>query len=111
MPAGNGRGPMGLGPMTGRGLGYCSGGVAPGYGNLAARRGYGMSQGRGLRGGWRYWQGGGAGRMNWGGYVPYAQGASPELERQSLKSQADMLQSELQRIQQRLADLEAEKES
>ena len=49
--------------------------------------------------------------MNWGGYVPYAQGASPELERQSLKSQADLLQSELQRIQQRLADLEAEKES
>ena len=49
MPAGNGRGPMGLGPMTGRGLGYCSGGVAPGYGNLAARRGYGMFQGRGQR--------------------------------------------------------------
>ena len=49
--------------------------------------------------------------MNWGGYVPYPQGASPEFERQSLKSQADLLQTELQRIQQRLADLEAEKES
>ena len=111
MPAGNGRGPMGLGPMTGRGLGYCSGKVAPGYGNLAPMRGYGMFQGRGRRGGWRYWQGGGAGRMNWGGYASNAQGASSELERQSLKSQADLLQSELQRIQQRLADLEAEKES
>jgi len=48
--------------------------------------------------------------MNSGGYAPFAQGASPELERQSLKSQTDLLQSELQRIQQRLADLEGEKE-
>ena len=49
--------------------------------------------------------------MNWGVYASYAQGASSELERQSLKRQADLLQSELQRIQQRLADLEAAKES
>jgi len=102
--------------MTGRGLGYCSGGTAPGYGNLTTRRGYGMMQGRGRRGGWSNWQTpyGGPRRpgwMSWGGYAPTAQGISPELERQSLKSQADMLQSELQRIQQRLADLEADPET
>ncbi|HHY81012.1 MAG TPA: DUF5320 domain-containing protein, partial [Thermoanaerobacter sp.] len=30
MPRGDGTGPMGLGPRTGRGLGYCSGYNVPG---------------------------------------------------------------------------------
>lgn len=30
MPFGNGTGPAGAGPMTGRGAGYCSGNRAPG---------------------------------------------------------------------------------
>jgi hypothetical protein len=44
--------------------------------------------------------------MSWGGYPDTAQAASPELERQSLKGQADMLEAELQQIRRRLADLE-----
>jgi hypothetical protein len=33
MPRGDGTGPMGLGPMSGRGMGYCAGYPAPGYMN------------------------------------------------------------------------------
>lgn len=33
MPAGNATGPMGLGPMTGRGAGFCAGFGVPGYAN------------------------------------------------------------------------------
>jgi len=31
MPRGDGTGPMGLGPMTGRGAGFCAGFPAPGF--------------------------------------------------------------------------------
>ncbi|MCK4547155.1 MAG: DUF5320 domain-containing protein [Candidatus Eisenbacteria sp.] len=33
MPRGNGTGPMGMGPMTGRAAGYCAGFGVPGYMN------------------------------------------------------------------------------
>jgi len=33
MPWGNGTGPAGLGPMTGRGAGYCAGFPVPGFAN------------------------------------------------------------------------------
>lgn len=33
MPRGNGTGPSGMGPMTGRGVGFCVGYPVPGYGN------------------------------------------------------------------------------
>ena len=38
MPGGNGTGPAGLGPMTGRGAGYCAGFGVPGYMNPVAGR-------------------------------------------------------------------------
>ena len=34
MPAGDGTGPLGFGPMTGRGAGYCAGYPVPGYANV-----------------------------------------------------------------------------
>jgi hypothetical protein len=48
MPGGDGTGPMGLGPRTGRGAGYCAGFNAPGFANPLPRRGIGF--GRGFRG-------------------------------------------------------------
>jgi hypothetical protein len=52
MPRGDGTGPMGLGPMTGRGTGYCAGYPYPGFMNPGFRRGYfGWGRGRG----WRNW--------------------------------------------------------
>ena len=41
MPRGDGTGPMGMGPMTGRGAGYCAGYAVPGFVNgvMGRRRG------------------------------------------------------------------------
>ena len=44
MPRGDGTGPNGQGPMTGRALGYCSGNDRPGF----------MESGAGFRGGGRF---------------------------------------------------------
>ena len=53
MPGGDGTGPGGLGPRTGRGFGYCNGYPHPGY---AVPGGMGMGWGRGRAwgrgGGW-----------------------------------------------------------
>ena len=40
MPVGNGTGPFGLGPMTGRQAGYCAGYSLPGYMNPIPGRGF-----------------------------------------------------------------------
>ncbi len=53
MPSGDGRGPAGFGPLSGRGAGYCAGYQIPGYMNRPTagfRRGFG----RGLRRSYRY---------------------------------------------------------
>jgi hypothetical protein len=112
MPRGDGTGPLGLGPMTGRGLGFCN----PDYVNAPPAYGWGMGFGRG-RGFW----GGGRGRgglffaSGFGGWLrpigysaPY-QTPDPELEKQMLKNEADALQSELNLIKKRLEDLESRK--
>lgn len=49
MPRGNGTGPTGAGPMTGRGMGYCAGTNAPGFAPGANGFGRGMGTGRGFR--------------------------------------------------------------
>jgi len=53
MPGGDGTGPMGFGPMTGRAAGYCAGYAAPGYMNPMPGRGFGFGWGRGRGRGWR----------------------------------------------------------
>jgi len=50
MPWGNGTGPAGLGPMTGRGAGYCAGYSVPGYRNMLF--GYGRFGGLSWGGAW-----------------------------------------------------------
>jgi len=59
MPGGDGTGPLGLGSMTGRGLGYCAGYSMPGYTVFPGRgrgmgRGWGRGFGRGFRRGMSY---------------------------------------------------------
>lgn len=63
IPGGNKRGPDNLGPMTGRGFGYCSGSPYPGYFRGGHSRG-----GRGFyrRGYGSFWVGRGRGYF-WGG--------------------------------------------
>ena len=53
MPWGDGTGPWGLGPMTGRAAGYCAGYPVPGYMNPGPGFGRGFGRGRGF--GWRFW--------------------------------------------------------
>ena len=104
MPRGDGTGPMGMGPMTGRGMGYCAGYAAPGY----ASYGFGMGRGRGYRRmyyatgqpGWaRY------GAAPYGGFQGYA-GAAPVEEKEVLQNQADFLEKQLEQIRKRLDGLE-----
>ena len=49
MPQGNGTGPNGQGPMTGRGRGFCAGFNAPGFANLGFGRGFGQGRCFGFR--------------------------------------------------------------
>ena len=54
MPGGDRTGPMGAGPMTGRGAGYCVGYAVPGYANAMPGRGFGVGWGGGWGRGWRW---------------------------------------------------------
>ncbi len=118
MPAGDRTGPMGMGPRSGRAAGYCAGFEMPGYANPAPGRGFGMGFGRG-RGAWGRGSGGGRGWRHmfyatglpgwarFGGYAaPYPK-PDPDAERQSLRSQAEALQEELDLIKKRLSEIEA----
>ena len=126
MPKGNGNGPMGMGPMTGRGMGYCAGLAEPGYQN---RNGFGA--GNGYRSGAGYGNGNGAGYGKRSGFgcggrrgnrhMFYATGqprraryrklvnAGPEAafdEKTALKNQAAFLAVQLEQVNKRLSDLE-----
>lgn len=47
MPRGDGTGPMGQGPMTGRGAGFCAGFSTPGFANSTSSLGMGFRRGAG----------------------------------------------------------------
>ena len=113
MPAGDRTGPWGLGPRTGRGLGYCSGYGAPGYAYPGYGRGFGRGFGRGMgrgRGFRRFGLGG-----LWGypspPMAPYGYGYPPAREDEAawLSDQAKDLEQQLQQIRARLTDLEKDK--
>jgi hypothetical protein len=115
MPRGDGTGPAGMGPMTGRAAGYCAGYNVPGYMNpVGGRMGMGFGRGFGRGMGWgRGWRFGGyPGSVPYGsvpyGAVPYGVNYSPEQEAESLKTQAKYLQDEIEAIQKRLSELETE---
>ncbi len=111
MPRGDGTGPMGMGPMTGRAAGYCAGYSVPGFMNPYGGRGRGMAWGRGgglgLGMAWRRgWGGGGA--WAYGPPPAPAWGApSPEQELEALRSQADWLKQQMEAINQRIQQLES----
>ena len=113
MPRGDGTGPMGLGPMTGRGAGYCAGYPVPGFMNPAAG-GWGRGFGRGMGRGWGRGMGWRRGFAGWGapGFVPYgaaafaAPTATAKEEAQVLRDQAAGMREALEQINARLAEIE-----
>jgi hypothetical protein len=99
--------------MAGRAARYCAGFGIPGYANAVGRGfGRGFSRGCGFGGGgfgWRHWfdAAGLPGRMRSGGYAAPYQKPDPEMEKQSLRNQAEALQSDLDLIKKRIDELEA----
>ncbi|MDD4568580.1 MAG: DUF5320 domain-containing protein [Tepidanaerobacteraceae bacterium] len=119
MPRGDGSGPAGYGPMTGRGAGYCAGFSVPGYanpipGNYGGRgRGFGFyGRGRGYRHqfyatGLPFWARNTNPFESAPGYYGYA---SPDNEEKSLSQEAEFLKQELKAIENRLDQLQKTKE-
>ena len=112
MPAGDGTGPTGMGPMTGRAAGYCAGYAAPGYANAIGGRGF-WGGGRGGRGGGRGWRNRfcatglpGWARAVYGFSGPVAPTPIAEQEVEGLKQQAEFLQNSLSQISERIEQLE-----
>lgn len=103
-----------MGPLSGRGAGFCAGYNVPGYANpvpgrgaWGAGRGLGFGRGLGLGLGFR---GGRGGRGAWWGGVPYAApmaaAPTPLQERDALQGQVEGLENALATLRQRLAELE-----
>jgi hypothetical protein len=131
MPGGDRTGPWGMGPMTGRGMGFCGGYGHPGYINPAgfgwgfgAGRGgipWGGGRGRAFGGGrgwaWRSYAWGGpqAGYYGYGTYAPepyypgpwggYGYQPNPNDEKVYLENQLQALQEQIGFIQQRIEEL------
>lgn len=113
MPKGNGTGPLGMGPITGRAAGFCAGYNMPGYMNNEPGHGYGIGFGRR-----KNFFGDGFGRRNrfFATGIPgqarfvreNAPNTDPETEKQFLKNQAEFLQTEMEAIKKRLDDLNKE---
>lgn len=107
MPGGDRTGPMGEGPMTGRGAGFCGGAGAPGFMSRMAGAFFGRGRGGGGRG-WRnmFYATGVPGSMR-GGPGVVAPAEPSASERQSLKAQVETLQSQLAEVKRRLAELQS----
>ncbi len=114
MPRGNGTGPMGMGAMTGRGLGYCTGAEISVFDRAVPGRNVGFGGNRGV------WGRGAGGRgwrnryfadptvpMRFSGNAVSSPSAYPAKEKQLLEQQARALQAELDQIKKRLGEMEA----
>lgn len=110
MPGGDRTGPLGNGPMTGRGAGYCGGYSGPGYTN----NGFGAGFGRGFGGR-------GRGRRNaffatglprwargfWGyAGAGYSGEITPESEVELLKTQSEFFRKQVEVLNERIQELE-----
>jgi len=103
MPRGDRRGPEGLGPMTGRRAGFCSGAGRPGYMNGGAggyhHGSFGRGAGMGRNAGYGYGR-----RYN--AYVP----SEPmyESEKDFLEQEITTLKDQLKALEQRLSEKDSE---
>ncbi len=109
MPRGDGTGPNGMGPMTGRRAGYCAGYGVPGYMNDVPVRGrgygYGWGYGRGYGRGYGYGARWGAGYHGAGWYGPPV---TPENEKVFLENEMKYLEQRQKDLRKRLDELKHE---
>jgi len=112
MPGGDRTGPLGRGPMTGRGAGICAGYQMPGYSNprsLGYGQGFGFRKGRGRGSGRGYW---GCGRGIWWRDIysnPYYSKPSIDEEKSYLETAIKELEEEINSIRERIKELSKEK--
>ena len=99
MPGGNRTGPAGMGPMTGRGAGFCAGSQMPGFANAGGGREF-FGRGRGMG------CGRGFGRAGVGYGLPVAQTLTNDQEIEGLKGQAESLEGSLNQIKARIETLQ-----
>lgn len=134
MPRGDRTGPVGEGPMTGRGAGFCASFGPPGFANPGVRggRAFGMGRRKGFRHmyhatglpGWARF----GYSPGWAGQAPmpfpptyqskepvqqqaplqYSPGYDVEQEKEILNNQAQYLKKHLEEINKRLQELEEE---
>ncbi|HOP06569.1 MAG TPA: DUF5320 domain-containing protein [candidate division Zixibacteria bacterium] len=116
MPGGDKTGPLGEGPMTGRGAGYCSGNDQPGYmSNWGAGRGGGFGRGGRRGGGGRgfrhqYYATGQPGWARGRGNVPFYRepvDVAPETNEPDLSKQLSALRNEIKDLRRQLDDLKS----
>lgn len=103
MPRGDRTGPWGMGPMTGRRMGFCAGFSVPGFANPAGWW-FGRGWGRGFGRGWgRCWG------FPFGAFWPplaYAAGLPKEV----LKGYVSFLENMLENLKKSLGEKERSKE-
>jgi hypothetical protein len=112
MPRGDRTGPEGLGPMTGRAAGYCTGNDMPGFANFYPGRGFGrgLGLGRGFQRGFRW------NRRYYSGAPFYGYPADTDAYYPSKKDELSYLvqvekdfQKSLKNVQERISKLQNEK--
>jgi len=114
MPAGDGTGPLGMGPMSGRGMGFCGGYATPGWAYPGPGRRFFGRGGRGGGGGygWRhqYYATRSPTVPRWarGGISPAYAPPSREQEIETLKGEAEWLREQLDAINRRMDQLSQE---
>ncbi len=110
MPRGDRTGPVGEGPQTGRGMGFCAGYDHPGYINQG--RGYARGFGGGFRGG--FGPGGGFGRGFRGGFGRgfrygsgsfYSENIPDVSEKTVIENEIRILKDQLSSLEGRLSSL------
>jgi Family of unknown function (DUF5320) len=111
MPRGDRTGPMGMGPLTGRGAGFCAGSRGPLFGRFF-RGGYGRGAAFGGGGrGWRhkFYETGLPGWMRFGrGGPAFMEEPSPDTEKRLLEEEAGALKNQLEIVRKLLDALKGE---
>ena len=114
MPGGDRTGPLGLGPRTGREVGYCAGFGVPGYVNPRSGfgRGFGRGWSRGVgRGFWGRDRGFSWRDYNWPDPIYYRGYPQPskEEEKAYLENMVKGLEEEIKSIRSRILEISNEK--